>query len=65
MWGKRLGQPVWKLWGLDLTRIPMSDYTIGIDSFTKEKHFAGSIRRNELWQKICAAPIRMQTDLDE
>jgi L-alanine-DL-glutamate epimerase-like enolase superfamily enzyme len=32
LWGKRLGQPVWKLWGLDLARLPMSDYTLGIDS---------------------------------
>jgi L-alanine-DL-glutamate epimerase-like enolase superfamily enzyme len=30
LWGRRLGQPVWKLWGLDLADLPPSDYTIGI-----------------------------------
>ena len=28
--GKRLDQPVWKLWGLDVSHVPPSDYTIGI-----------------------------------
>jgi L-Ala-D/L-Glu epimerase len=32
LWGKLRGQPVWKLWGLSLDRIPASDYTIGIDT---------------------------------
>jgi L-alanine-DL-glutamate epimerase-like enolase superfamily enzyme len=32
LWGKKLGQPVYRLWGLTLDRIPPSDYTIGIDS---------------------------------
>lgn len=34
LWGKRLGAPVWRLWGLDVSRdrIPVSNYTIGIDS---------------------------------
>lgn len=32
LWGKQRGQPVWTLWGLDLENIPLSDYTIGIDS---------------------------------
>lgn len=35
LWGKLRGAPVWKLWGLDPTRIPLSDYTIGIDSIEK------------------------------
>ena len=30
--GKLLGRPLWKLWGLSLDSIPMSDYTIGIDT---------------------------------
>ena len=29
--GKRLGLPVWKLWGLDPLAAPRSSYTIGID----------------------------------
>ncbi len=32
LWGKRLGQPVWQLWGLSLEKVPCSDYTIGIDT---------------------------------
>jgi L-alanine-DL-glutamate epimerase-like enolase superfamily enzyme len=32
LWGKRLGQPVYKLWGLSLDRVPLSNYTIGIDT---------------------------------
>ncbi len=30
--GKRLGLPVWRLWGLDATRAPRSTFTIGIDT---------------------------------
>ena len=29
--GKRLGVPVWKLWGLDPAKAPRSSFTIGID----------------------------------
>ncbi|MBI5385625.1 MAG: dipeptide epimerase [Verrucomicrobia bacterium] len=32
LWGKKLGQPVWKLWGLELRHLPLSNYTIGIDT---------------------------------
>jgi L-alanine-DL-glutamate epimerase-like enolase superfamily enzyme len=32
LWGKLRGQPVWKLWGLSLEGIPVTDYTIGIDT---------------------------------
>lgn len=32
LWGKLRGQPVWKLWGLDIQAIPLTDYTIGIDT---------------------------------
>jgi L-alanine-DL-glutamate epimerase-like enolase superfamily enzyme len=30
LWGQRLGQPVWQLWGLQIFNLPPSDYTIGI-----------------------------------
>jgi L-Ala-D/L-Glu epimerase len=30
--GKRLGVPLWKLWGLDAARAPLSTFTIGIDT---------------------------------
>lgn len=35
LWGKRLGRPVFDLWGLDPTNLPASNYTIGIDSVEK------------------------------
>ena len=30
--GKRLGAPLWKLWGLDPERAPLSSFTIGLDT---------------------------------
>ena len=30
--GKRLGAPLWKLWGLDPMRTPLSSFTIGLDT---------------------------------
>ena len=30
--GKRFGQPLWRLWGLDPTRAPLTSFTIGIDT---------------------------------
>jgi L-alanine-DL-glutamate epimerase-like enolase superfamily enzyme len=35
LWGKKRGQPVYRLWGLDLDHLPLSDYTIGIDTIEK------------------------------
>lgn len=35
LWGKLRGQPVWRLWGLRLDRLPPSDYTIGIDTIER------------------------------
>jgi L-alanine-DL-glutamate epimerase-like enolase superfamily enzyme len=35
LWGKLRGAPVWKLWGLQLDNLPLSDYTIGIDTVEK------------------------------
>lgn len=35
LWGKIRGAPVWKLWGLNLDNLPMSDYTLGIDPIDK------------------------------
>jgi len=43
--GKLRGQPVWKLWGLKIDDVPLTDYTIGIDTIdvmvAKMKEFAG------------------------
>lgn len=45
LWGKRLGRPVYDLWGLDMSLAPLSDYTIGIDTIekmvAKMQEFAG------------------------
>lgn len=45
LWGKREGKPVWQLWGLDISKVPDSDYTIGIDTVekmvAKMQEFAG------------------------
>lgn len=30
--GKRLGQPLWRLWGLDPRKAPVSSFTIGLDT---------------------------------
>jgi L-alanine-DL-glutamate epimerase-like enolase superfamily enzyme len=35
LWGKLSGAPVYRLWGLRTEKIPMSDYTLGIDSVEK------------------------------
>jgi L-Ala-D/L-Glu epimerase / N-acetyl-D-glutamate racemase len=57
--GKRLGQPVWRLWGLDPARAPRSSFTIGLD--TPEK----------MRQKVLEASsypilkIKLGTDRDE
>lgn len=32
LWGKQLRQPVWKAWGLKLENLPLSNFTIGLDS---------------------------------
>ncbi|HAV64775.1 MAG TPA: dipeptide epimerase [Verrucomicrobiales bacterium] len=45
LWGKLRGQPTWKLLGLELKNLPLSNYTIGIDSIdrmvAKMKEFDG------------------------
>jgi L-alanine-DL-glutamate epimerase-like enolase superfamily enzyme len=35
LWGKLSGSPVYRLWGLTTEKIPMSDYTLGIDTIEK------------------------------
>jgi L-alanine-DL-glutamate epimerase-like enolase superfamily enzyme len=35
LWGKLRGAPVYSLWGLTTDKIPMSDYTLGIDTPAK------------------------------
>jgi len=38
LWGKLRGAPVYRLWGLSTEKVPLSDYTLGID--TPEKMVA-------------------------
>ena len=57
--GKRLGQPLWRLWGLDPAKAPRSSFTIGIDT-------AEQIRRKVA--EASAYPIlkvKLGTDRDE
>ena len=35
LWGKKRGQPLYAAWGLDPSRNPITDYTIGIDTVEK------------------------------
>jgi L-alanine-DL-glutamate epimerase-like enolase superfamily enzyme len=57
--GKRLKQPVWRLWGLDPARAPRSSFTIGLDTPDKMR------------QKVLEASsypilkIKLGTDRDE
>ncbi|HSJ10430.1 MAG TPA: dipeptide epimerase [Longimicrobiales bacterium] len=36
--GKRLGVPVWQMWGLDATTLPLSSFTLGIDTIDVMRH---------------------------
>jgi len=35
LYGKKMGQPLYQLWGLDPGQVPISNYTIGIDKVEK------------------------------
>ncbi len=68
-WGKRLGQPLYRLWGLNPTRAPLSTYTLSIADETEfrqnvreVKHFpllklklgSGSLDQDEALVRIAA-----------
>ena len=57
--GKKLGQPLWRLWGLDPTRAPKSSFTIGLD--TPEKMRAKVAEAAE----YPILKIKLGTDRDE
>ena len=56
---KKLGQPLWRLWGLDPTRAPKSSFTIGLD--TPEKMRAKVAEAAE----YPILKIKLGTDHDE
>jgi len=35
LWGKRLSKPCWEVWGLQWNEVPLSSYTIGIDTIPR------------------------------
>ncbi len=57
--GKRLGQPLWRLWGLDPTTAPLSSFTIGID---EPEVMAAKVREAAEYPIL---KIKVGTDADE
>jgi L-alanine-DL-glutamate epimerase-like enolase superfamily enzyme len=46
LWGKSLGKPLYRLWGLDPASAPPTDYTIGIDTI---EHMVAKLREFPDW----------------
>ena len=57
--GKKLGQPLWRLWGLDPAKAPISSFTIGLD--TPEK-IRAKVREADAYPIL---KIKLGTDHDE
>ena len=57
--GKRLGQPLWRLWGLDPRKAPVSSFTIGLDTPEKMRE---KVREAEAYPIL---KIKLGTDGDE
>ena len=57
--GKKLGQPLWRLWGLDPHRAPLSSFTIGLDTNEKMRE---KVREAEPYPIL---KIKLGTDRDE
>jgi L-alanine-DL-glutamate epimerase-like enolase superfamily enzyme len=57
--GKKLGQPLWRLWGLDPKRAPLTSFTIGIDSPDKMR---AKVREAEDYPIL---KVKLGTDRDE
>jgi L-alanine-DL-glutamate epimerase-like enolase superfamily enzyme len=57
--GKRVGQPVWRLWGLDPKRAPLSSFTIGLDSPEKMR---AKVREADGYPIL---KVKLGTDRDE
>jgi L-Ala-D/L-Glu epimerase / N-acetyl-D-glutamate racemase len=57
--GKRLGQPLWRVWGLDPKKAPLSSFTIGLDTAEKMR---AKVREAESYPIL---KIKLGTDRDE
>jgi len=57
--GKKLGQPLWRIWGLDPKRAPLSSFTIGLDTNEKMKE---KVREAASYPIL---KIKLGTDRDE
>jgi L-alanine-DL-glutamate epimerase-like enolase superfamily enzyme len=57
--GKRLGQPLWRVWGLDPKKAPLSSFTIGLDTAEKMR---SKVREAESYPIL---KIKLGTDRDE
>src|SRR5438552_11828177 len=57
--GKMLGQPLWRLWGLDPKKAPLSSFTIGLDSPEKMR---AKVREAESYPIL---KVKLGTDHDE
>jgi L-alanine-DL-glutamate epimerase-like enolase superfamily enzyme len=57
--GKKLGQPLWRLWGLDPAKAPLSSFTIGLDTSEKMRQ---KVREAEQYPIL---KVKLGTDRDE
>jgi len=57
--GKRLGQPLWRVWGLDPKKAPLSSFTIGLDTAEKIR---AKVREAEQYPIL---KVKLGTDRDE
>jgi L-Ala-D/L-Glu epimerase len=57
--GKTLGQPLWRLWGLDPKKAPLSSFTIGLDTTEKIRE---KVREAKSFPIL---KIKLGTDRDE
>jgi L-alanine-DL-glutamate epimerase-like enolase superfamily enzyme len=57
--GKRVGQPLWRIWGLDPRKAPLSSFTIGLDS---PERMRDKVREAEAFPIL---KVKLGTDRDE
>ena len=57
--GKKLGQPLWRVWGLDPKKAPISSFTIGLDTTEKIRE---KVREAKTYPIL---KVKLGTDRDE